>query len=139
MRLNTMAAVMTQISKLELDSAAFYEGMAAKFPGLAGELGRWVKENKRQEKNIKQTYYGVITDTLESNYAFEGLDTDEFDFDMTMPGDQAAAKAKAASLEQGIADFYKKAAQLSEGLMADVPRVLKRIANKRDDRVEDME
>jgi hypothetical protein len=123
MRLNTMAAVMTQISKLELESAVFYEDMSSRFPGLAETFTRWAKENKRQEKNIKQTYYGVITDTLESNYAFEGLDTEEFDFDMTPVPDEAGARAKAKMLEGAIAAFYLKAASMSEGLMADVPRV----------------
>jgi phage anti-repressor protein len=139
MRLNTMAAVMTQISKLELDSAAYYEDLAAKFPALADLFSKWAKENQRQEKVIKQTYYGVITDTLESNYAFEGLETDDFNFDLTPAGDEAGARTRAMALEEAIAGFYQKTAKLSQGLMADVPRVLKRVANKRLDRVEDME
>ncbi|MEW5723134.1 MAG: hypothetical protein AB1896_08510 [Thermodesulfobacteriota bacterium] len=139
MKLNTMAAVMTQISRLELDSAAFYEALAGKFSGPAALFAKWAKENRQQEKNIKQTYYGVITDTLESNYAFEGLDTDDFDFDLSGPGDEAGAKVKARTIEEAIRSFYLKTAAMSEGLMADVPRVLKRIANKRAERLEALE
>ena len=139
MRLNTMAAVMTQISKLELESAVVYEELAGKFSGLGELFAKWAKENKRQEKNIKQTYYGVITDTLESNYAFEGLDTSDFDFDMSMPSNEADVKAKALSLEKAIRDFYLKTAALSEGLMADVPRILKKTAARREDRLEELE
>ena len=139
MKLNTMAAVMTQISKLELESAAFYEALSGRFSSLAETFAQWAKENKKQEKLIKQTYYGVITDTLESNYAFEGLDTDEFEFDMTPADDEGAARSKAKKLETAIRDFYLKTAQMSEGLMADVPRVLKKTANKRADRIEGLE
>lgn len=138
MKLNTMAAVMTQISKLELDSAAFYEDMAGRFSDVQELFGKWAKENRRNEKNIKQTYYGVITDTLESNYAFEGLDTDAYDFDMTAPQDAASAREKARSLENAIVAFYLKTAELSEGLMADVPRILKKVVRKREDRMEDL-
>ena len=138
MKLNTMAAVMTQISKLELESAALYEELAEKFSGPSELFATWAKENKRQEKNIKQTYYGVITDTLESNYAFEGLDTSDFDFDMSIPSHEAEAKAKALTLEKAIQAFYLKAAALSEGLMADVPRILKRTAAKRGERLEEL-
>ena len=138
MRLNTMAAVMTQISKLEVESAALYEEFAGTFPHLGEMFAKWAKENKRQEKNIKQTYYGVITDTLESNYAFEGLETDEFDFDMSGSSQEAEAKAKALALEKAIQAFYLKVAEMSEGLMADVPRVLKKSAARHGERLEEL-
>jgi hypothetical protein len=138
MKLNTMAAVMTHVSKLETESAAYYEKLAGRFSGLAGLLEAWAKENRRFEKNIRQTYYGVITDTLESNYAFEGLDTDEFDVALTEPADEAQAKAAMRKVEAGIRGFYLKAAAMSEGLMADVPRVLKKIAGVRAERIEEL-
>ncbi len=137
MKLNTMAAVMTFITKVEEDSAEFYEKCAERFPELKDELLSWSKENRKFEKNIKRTYYGVITDTIESNFSFEGLDTGDYEFETDIPqeADSSWAKAKAAEIEQKIKEFYLRAAELSEGLLADIPRVLRKIAKKRDQRL----
>jgi hypothetical protein len=134
MKLNTMAAVMEFVTKLETDTAAFYTENAQKFSDMADLFNTWAKENKRFEKQVKQTYFGVITDTLESNYCFEGLDTDDFGLDLSAPSDAADAKAKASAVEENIKRFYETAGNCSEGLMADVPRLFKKIAKKRQDR-----
>ena len=136
MKLNTMAAVMTFITKVEEDSANFYERCAEKFPELRETFLSWSKENRKFEKNIKRTYYGVITDTIESNFSFEGLDTQDYEFDTELPqdADSSVIKKKAEEIERKIKEFYLKAAQLSEGLLADIPRVLRKIAKKREGR-----
>jgi hypothetical protein len=134
MRLNTMAAVMSFVSRIEDDSASFYEGCAEKYPDLKGTFLSWSKENRKFEKNVKRTYFGVITDTIESNYAFEGLDTDDYAFETTVPENAGKAIEKAREMEARIRAFYVKAAELSEGLMADIPRLFKQIARKREDR-----
>jgi hypothetical protein len=134
MRLNTMAAVMTFVSRVEDDSASFYESCAEKYPDLKDTFLSWSKENRKFEKNVKRTYFGVITDTIESNYAFEGLDTDDYAFDTTIPENAGEAIEKAREMEARIRAFYVKAAELSEGLMADIPRLFKQIARKREDR-----
>ncbi|MBW2094265.1 MAG: hypothetical protein JRI80_05205 [Deltaproteobacteria bacterium] len=134
MKLNTMAAVMSFVTKLEDDSASYYDGCAEKYPDLKGTLLSWSKENRKFEKNVKRTYFGVITDTLESNYAFEGLDTDDYAFETDVPDDTSKAIEKAHEIEAKIKAFYLKAAELSEGLMADIPRLFRKIAKKREDR-----
>jgi len=138
MKLNTMAAVMTFITKVEEASADFYEECAERFPELKEELLSWSKENRKFEKNIKRTYYGVITDTIESNFSFEGLDTEGYEFGTEIPqdADSSWVKRKAAEIEGKIKDFYLKAAELSEGLLADIPRVLRKIAKKRERRLQ---
>jgi len=134
MKLNTMAAVMSFVSRIENDSALFYEECAAKYPELKEPLLSWSKENRKFEKNVKRTYFGVITDTLESNYAFEGLDTDDYAFETSVSGTASEAAVKSNEMEDKIKAFYLKAAELSEGLMADIPRLFKKIARKREDR-----
>jgi len=136
MKLNTMAAVMSFVSRIENDSALFYEGCAEKYPDLKDTFLSWSKENRKFEKNVKRTYFGVITDTIESNYAFEGLDTDDYAFDSALPEDAGVSEAakKSNEIEEKIRAFYLKAAELSEGLMADIPRLFKKIAKKREDR-----
>lgn len=134
MKLNTMAAVMTFVSKIEEDSASFYDGCAEKYPELKEAFLSWSKENRKFEKNVKRTYFGVITDTLESNYAFEGLDSDDYAFETAVPGSASKAVSISHDVEEKIKAFYLKAAELSEGLMADIPRLFKKIAKKREDR-----
>ena len=136
MRLNTMAAVMTFVSKIENESSRFYQDHAEKYPDLKDTFLSWVRENKKFEKQVKQTYYGVITDTLESNFAFEGLDTDDYDLTLTMPehADSSQAKERALETEETIKSFYLRAAELSDSLMADIPRLFKKIAKKREER-----
>jgi hypothetical protein len=136
MKLNTMAGVMSFVSKIENDSASFYRNYAEKYPELESIFLSWNKENSKFEKNIKRTYYGVITDTLESNYAFQGLDTDDCNFETQLPEDADSSEAgkKAREIEETIKHFYLKAAQLSDGLMADIPRLFRKIAKKREER-----
>lgn len=134
MKLNTMAAVMSFVSRIEEESASFYEECAARYPDMKDSLLSWSKENRKFEKNVKRTYFGVITDTLESNYAFEGLDTDDYAFETDIPGERAKAVERIHGIEGKIRAFYLKAADLSEGLMADIPRLFRKIAKKREDR-----
>ena len=136
MRLNTMAAVMSYVSKIEQDSASFYETYGQNYPELKGTFVSWAKENRRFEKNIKRTYFGVITDTLESNFAFEGLDTDDYEIEalVSESADISEARKRAHEIEEAIKNFYLQAAQLSEGLMADIPRLFRKIAKTRQQR-----
>ena len=136
MKLNTMAAVMTFVSKIETDSSRFYQDQAEKYPELKDCFLSWVKENKKFEKQVKQTYYGVITDTLESNFAFGDLDTDDYDLKLSLPenADLSQARDRALETEEDIKKFYLRAAALSESLMADIPRLFKKIAKKREER-----
>jgi len=136
MKLNTMAAVMSFVSQIEEDGASFYEKCAGQYPDRKDTFLSWSKENRKFEKNIKRTYFGVITDTLESNYAFEGLDTDDYAFEAGLPADAepSAVAKQAQDMEEKIKGFYLRAAELSEGLMADIPRLFRKIAKKREDR-----
>ena len=141
MKLNTMAGVMTFVSKIENDSASFYRNYAKNYPELESTFLSWNKENNKFEKNVKRTYFGVITDTLESNYAFQGLDTDDYNFETQLPEnvDSSEAGKKAREIEETIKNFYLNAAQLSDGLMADIPRLFRKIAKKREERCQTLD
>jgi len=137
MKLNTMAAVMSFVTKLENDAALFYQGWAAKFEELEDIFSAWSKENKTFEKRVKQTYFGVITDAIESTFSFGRLDTTDYEFDSDLPegANLQDVKKMAMEIEATLTNFYFEAAQQSEGLMADLPRLFKHIANKREDRL----
>ena len=133
MRLNTMAAVMSFVSKLENDSASFYQDWGAKFTEVEDLLSAWSKENKTFEKRVKQTYFGVITDAIESTFSFAKLDTSDYELDTALQEGASLqdVKKKAEEIETKLTGFYSDAAQQSEGLMADLPRLFKKIAKKR--------
>jgi uncharacterized protein YpbB len=54
-----------------------------------------------------------------------------------MPEDASLqdVKYRALAIEMTLKDFYSQAAQQSEDLMADLPRLFKKIANKREERL----
>ncbi|MAF32371.1 MAG: hypothetical protein QF466_03590 [Desulfobacterales bacterium] len=137
MNLNTMSAVMTFVSKIENDSASFYDKTVKKYPEFEETFQAWIRENAKFEKQVKQTYFGVITDTLESNFSFGGLDSGNYDLDLVLPENAGLSegKKKAFEIEETIKRFYLEAARLSDGLMADIPRLFRKIAKKREDRI----
>jgi hypothetical protein len=137
MKLNTMAAVMSFVSKLENDSSSFYQNWAGKYQELEDVLLAWSRENKKFEKQVKQTYFGVITDAIESTFSFAQLETDDYEIDMKLPEDTNLqnVKKKAGEIEETIKNFYAQAARLSECLMADIPRLFRKIAKEREKRL----
>jgi len=141
MKLNTMASVMSYISRIEDKTASYYEAHATEDPKLQELLLSWAKENRKFEKTVKRTYYGVITDAIESNFSFEGLETDEFPIEPVLsdPSEPLDMRAKALAVESAMQRFYARAAQISEGLLADIPRLFKKIATKRAERCESIQ
>ena len=137
MKLNTMAAVMSFVSKVENDSASFYQDWAVEFAELEDVFSAWSKENRTFDKRVKQTYFGVITDAIESTFSFAKLDTSNYELDPSLPGGASLQDVwkKAEDIETIMEGFYLDAAQQSEGLMADLPRLFKKIAKKRADRL----
>lgn len=136
MKLVTMAAVMSFVTKIEGDSGKFYQELAGKYPKTEETFLSFAEQNKRNEKFIKQTYFGVITDTIEACYSFEGLDTGDYEFDTDSGSVSSLANVvkKALEIEDKIQAFYIRAADLSNSMMADVPRAFKKTAQKREDR-----
>lgn len=139
MKLSTMAAVMSFVSKIEGGSSLFYEGCAEKYQQQEEreKFLDWAKENKEFERMVKQTYFGVITDAIESNFSFGDLDTDDYEIETELTADVGVGEivSKAGEIEARIRDFYLRGAELSEGLMADIPRLFKKIAKKREERL----
>jgi len=75
---------------------------------------------------------------LETGFSFRGLRGD-----VEIPRDMAPASPEtiwncALDMERAMTEFYKRAANVAESTMADVPREMKRIARKREKRQADM-
>jgi len=136
MKLNTMAAVMNFISRIESTSSALYLTCAERYPQLKGKFLSLATENQKFEKMVEQKYFGVITDAIEASFCFELLDTGDYNLEVVLPENATPLEVLRMTLEmeQTIINFYLKAAEVSRGLMADIPRVFRKIAETRRER-----
>jgi len=141
MELNTAAAVIRFAAEVEEKSAKFYDDCAKKHREMAETFLSFVSENKKNVTFVKRAYYGVITDALEACFSFEGLKADEFLFSAEFDASAHLSDILEMSLEMEdkIQKFYQKAEESSEKLLADVPRALKKVAEKRDERKRKLE
>jgi hypothetical protein len=139
MRLNTASQAISFLRELETKSGLFYESLAQKHSGEESLFLGFVKENKKNILNIERTYFGVITDALEGCFAFD-IDPSLYEIGGDISeGDYAAGVAAALEMETKILRFYVDAAEQSRCLMADVPRVMDRIAKARGERLKKLQ
>jgi hemoglobin-like flavoprotein len=138
MLLNTASAVISFLTKLEEETAKFYEKLAQKYPEARETFTFFSKDNRKNKISLERAYYGVITDALEACFSFkEGLNPEAYAIKTEIGEGATYLDALKATLEieESIRKAYMDAAVLSESLMADVPQTLKKIANKRDERI----
>ncbi len=136
MRLQTASEAITFLKQLEKQSADFYEYLEKHYEEQGSLFSGFAKENGKNIINIERTYYGVITDALEGCFAFD-IDTELYKIDdkIVAEGNFINVLSQAIQLETIIRQFYIDAANQSRCLMADVPRVMDRIAKARADRL----
>ncbi len=137
MELRTASAVIGFAESLETGAAKFYEAAAAGFADLAGCFRDFAKENGKNVQAIKRAYYSVISDALETGFSFQNLTSEPYALQTVFPESAGAAEILKIAIvnETRIQSFYRQAAECSETLMADLPRVFKRIANNREKRM----
>lgn len=138
MLLNTASAVISFLTKLEDETARFYEVLSHKYPEEKEIFQSFSRENGKNKSMIQRVYYGVITDALEACFSFkEGMNPQNY-----VVKTEVAENASLVSIlkcvmeiEETIRRAYVDAAELSEGLMADVPQAFRAVAKKRSDRI----
>lgn len=135
MRLNTASEAISFLKKLEVRSIDFYVILSKHNQDTEELFLGFVKESRKNITNIERTYFGVITDALEGCFAFD-LDPSKYQIEEYMPkGNFVEDITAALHMETQIIKFYEDAAAQSKGLMADVPRVMERIAKSRQNRI----
>lgn len=141
MELNTAAAVIRFAEEVEEKSAKFYDDCAKKYKEAEETFLSFVRENKKNVILVKRAYYGVISDALEACFSFKGLTVDEYLFETEFDEKTSLSDILKMSLEMEnkIQKFYQRAGMLSESLLADVPRALKKVAEKRNERKHNLE
>ena len=133
MKLNTASAVISFAKELEENSTRYYENLIQKYTHDKEPFLAFIKENKKNIVLVQRVYYEVITDALEGCFAFEGLNTDNYSFSIELPKDASYSDVleKAIKIEEKIQKFYLDSSEVSKSLMADIPRLFERIAQKR--------
>jgi hypothetical protein len=131
MRLNTAAAVISHMAKMEEASAEFYEQWAPRLPRGEERFRALAKENRKNGVRIRQAYYDSVTDALETAFSFAGITAD---IEIPAPGPTTPPTEvllEALRLENEIQAFYESAAASSRLLLVDVSRVMARMAQRR--------
>ena len=140
MILHTASEVISLTKKLENESAEFYEELLKVYEQDSDIFLTYIKENEKYTKQIERAYYGTISDAIEGTFAFN-LETDNYAFEMMLEKDTSYTDTlnQALNIEKLITCFYSDAAEQSQSLMADVPRVFKLVARKREERMGKLE
>lgn len=135
MELKTASSVINYIASLEARSADWYRDHGRRQPDLEPLFTAFVAENQKFVKRLKKAYYSGITDALETNFSFQGLDAI---VEIPETTDSAAPKdllRQSLAMEKNIQSFYLHAADLSRDLLADLPRAMERVGRERDKRL----
>lgn len=129
----TASAVIAFAERLEDDSATFYRMLAERCTESKELFLSFAGESKRNKTLIVRTYQETITDALEACFCFKGMNLGEYSVHTTLPKDAKHTNAFAAALkhEEKAIKFCSDAARLSEGFLGTIPRVFKKIAEKR--------
>ena len=135
MILHTTSEIISLARSLENESAEFYKELSHKYTKGEGVLLSFAEENKKNIIQFERAYYGVISDAIEGCFAFN-LEADDYILEASLDQNAGLSDAlnKAIKIESKITQFYSDAAEQSQALMADVPRVFKLIARKREER-----
>ena len=138
MKLNTASAAVRFAKQLEDETRQLYERASARHPEWLSTLAPFIRENKRNVGSIDRAYIGVVSDALDTQFAFEGIDTDDYELATDLPDSPEEVATVLASNEETIMAFYRAAAESSRDLLADVPRAFDRVASKRSRRAESL-
>ena len=136
MKLQTAAEAISFAKQLENESANFYQDLSQKCDQDKDIFLSFAKENGKNITEIERAYYGVITDAIEGCFAFS-VEADDYRLETALADRDSYSIAinKAIEVEEMLVKFYSEAAEQSKGLMADVPRVFRIIAKRRNNRI----
>jgi hypothetical protein len=136
MELKTASSVINYISGIESQSADWYTQHARHHSNLETLFTAFAGENQKFAKRLKKAYYSGVTDALETNFSFQGLEADVEIPETADPATPGQLLALSLELEKSIRSFYMQAAALSQDLLADLPRAMERVGRAREKRID---
>jgi len=135
MRSSTASEVVNFAAQLEAACAALYEAMAQTYEKEGSIFRELARQNVKNEKLVRRTYYEVVSDALETGFCFEGLDLSDYTVDSRLENKSySEAVTIALSREDKAQQFYQIAAEGSKSLLADLPKAFGKLAQQRKDR-----
>lgn len=136
MILQTTSEVISLSGKLENELACFYEELSRTYTEDEATFISFAKENRDDAKRIQRVYQEVISDAIEGCFAFN-INTSEYSFILTrVEGDSySEVLGKIINAEERMSSLYSVAAEQSMTLLADVPRTLAKIAERKKERL----
>jgi rubrerythrin len=134
----TASAIITFSEKLENKTSDFYQSLIEKFGKDEEIFQSFIKDSKRNKTLLIRTYQETISDALEACFSFEGLKIRNYRIDTKLEDDISLTDSlkKAIDLEEVASKFYYDVAEKSDSLLATIPRVLKKIADRRKKRIQ---
>jgi rubrerythrin len=129
----TTAAIIRFTEELEDRSSAFYEELTERWPEHKEPFQTYSRDSGKNKGWVIRTYQETISDALEANFCFEGLNLDDYVVRTTLAENTSYADAlkRAIALEGMTCAFYREVAKRSESLLATIPMAFKRVAKKR--------
>ena len=132
----TASAIINFAEKLEDDTFNFYQKLGGKFAQNKKEFISFAEESKKNKVLVVRTYRETITDALEACFCFEGLNLNNYAVraSLTVGKSYSDALRTAMELEDKGSKFYADVAELSKSLLATIPGVFRKVAEKRNSR-----
>ena len=131
---STASTVVNFSAQLEAACAALYEAMAQTYEKEGSIFRELAEQNVKNVKLVRRTYYEVVSDALETEFCFEGLDLSDYTVDSRLENKSySEAVTIALSSEDKVQQFYQIAAKGSKSLLADVSRVFEKLVRQRKD------
>jgi hypothetical protein len=123
---------MSYLAAQEQAAEQFYRGLAQRFGPQQAAWSRCAQACAKNQVQVARSYQETISDALEVGYSFVGLSLDRTPPPAAdAPADLAAAVQQALAVEERAARAYEQAADCAEGLLATIPRTLRRAAEVR--------
>jgi rubrerythrin len=132
----TASTVIDFAGKLEETSSSFYEKLAEKFAENKEQFLSFAEESKKNKVLIIRTYQETITDALEACFCFKDLNLGDYKIPAALEKNPSYSDALKLAIkdEQIAVQFYSKIAELARGLLATIPMVFVKVAERRRNR-----
>lgn len=134
MALSTAAAVISYISRIENETAEFYETVCRTHSDLRSMVEAFSNENRKFETRVKRAYYSVVSDALETGFSFQGVSEDVVVPRIDPSAGPADILKMSHDLETRIQELYESASASSKVLLPDVSRAMAQVVRSREKR-----
>jgi rubrerythrin len=136
----TASEVISFAEKLEGNSSMFYQELAKKYVEGRDMFLSFAKESIDNKTLVSRTYQETITDAIEACFSFRGLNLNNYSSRTALEKDASYSDALrvAIELEEKACSFWMDATEHSKSLLATIPRVFRKVAERRSNRISKM-